>query len=162
MDQGFPEEAEDGPSRGGERDASESKLASGKSDKKPEDVAPWGHGRLHEPIIHRLRLDGPGAKIAGTVDPTGFTIVIPERKVMEAPTGIPKRDLRIARVRATNTPNGAQISFRFKDSVPTYRVRLRRDYVEFLISEPSKDAQDSKAVSKSDSTGKKKPASNAH
>jgi hypothetical protein len=157
VDQGFPEEAEEGPSRS---DSSESKLASGKSDKKPEDVAPWGHGRLHEPTIHRLRLDGPGAKIGGTVDPTGFTIVIPERKVMEAPNGIPKRDVRIARVRATNTPNGAQISFRFKDTVPTYRVRLRRDYVEFLISEPSKEVKEGAKDSKSE-TGKKKPASHA-
>jgi hypothetical protein len=148
QDQAFPEDTEEGPSRGGD---SESKLGS-KSDKRPEDVAPWGHGRVHEPTIHRLRLDGPGAKIAGTVDPTGFTIVIPERKVMEAPNGIVKRDARIARVRATNTPNGAQISFRFKDAVPTYRVRLRRDYVEFLISEPSKDV---KAVSKSESSKKK-------
>lgn len=156
-DQAFAEE-EEGPTRNGGRETSEGKSASGKSDKKPEDVAPWGHGRLREPTIHRLRLDGPGAKLAGTVDPTGFTIVVPERKVMEAPGGISKRDARIARVRATNTPNGAQISFRFKDSVPSYRVRLRRDYVEFLISEPSAE---SKAAKPSD-TSKKKPASHAH
>jgi hypothetical protein len=153
-DQGFAEE-EEGPSRGGERDSAEGKSSSSKSDKKPEDVAPWGHGRVHEPTIHRLRLDGPGAKLSGTVDPTGFTVVVPERKVMEAPNGIAKRDARIARIRAVNTPNGAQISFRFKDSVPSYRVRLRRDYVEFLISEPSAEAKDSKGEKSSDSSKKK-------
>lgn len=153
-DQAFPEEAEEGPSRDSEREST--------GGKKPEDVAPWGHGRLHEPIIHRLRLDGPGAKLSGTVDTTGFTVVVPERKVMEAPGGIVKRDPRIARIRAVNTPNGAQISFRFKDSVPTYRVRLRRDYVEFLISEPSKEAargskngRDSKAVTRGEPSKKR-------
>jgi hypothetical protein len=155
-DQAFVEE-EEGPSRGAERDGAESRSESSKSDKKPEDVAPWGHGRVREPTIHRLRLDGPGAKLAGTVDPTGFTVVVPERKVMEAPSGIAKRDARIARIRAVNTPNGAQISFRFKDSVPSYRVRLRKDYVEFLISEPSADAKekDSKTAKSSDSSKKK-------
>jgi hypothetical protein len=158
-DQAFAEE-EEGPTRSS--DSGEGKSSNSKSDKKPEDVAPWGHGRVHEPTIHRLRLDGPGAKLAGTVDPTGFTVVVPDRKVMEAPNGIAKRDARIARIRAVNTPNGAQISFRFKDSVPSYRVRLRRDYVEFLISEPSVEAKNSEKTAKSGDSSKKKPASQAH
>jgi hypothetical protein len=55
---------------------------------------------------------------------------------MEAAEGIAKRDERIGRIRATNTAGGAQVSIRFKGSVPAYRVRLRKDYVEFLISAP--------------------------
>jgi hypothetical protein len=67
-------------------------------------------------------------------------VVVPSRKVMEQGAGIAKRDPRIARVRTVNTPNGAQITFQFKDGVPAYRARLRRDFVEFLIgaSEPKK------------------------
>jgi hypothetical protein len=111
------------------------------SEASPEDVAPWGRGRMHLPTIHRLRLDGPGAAIQGAAEPTGFTIVIPDRKVMEAAGGIAKRDPRIARVRATNIGAGAQVSFRFKDGVPGYRVRLRRDYIEFLVSAPTKSEE---------------------
>ncbi len=102
--------------------------------KKPEDVSPWGRGKVHKPTIHRLRLDAPGAEIRGANEPVGFTVLIPNRKVMEKGTAILKRDPRIARVRTTNTPGGAQIRIDFKDGVPAYRVRLRRDYVELLIS----------------------------
>lgn len=116
---------------------------------RPEDVAPWGRGRMHLPTIHRLRLDAPGAAIQGAADPTGFTIVIPGRKVMEAAAGIAKRDERIARVRATNIGSGAQVSFRFKDGVPAYRVRLRRDYIEFLVSAPEAKGSKKSSADKS-------------
>ena len=102
---------------------------------KPEDVQPWGKGKVRRPTIHRLRLDAPGAAIQGNIDPTGFTVVIPGRKVMESAQGIAKRDKRIARVQTNNLDSGAQIRFRFRDGVPGYRVRLRKDAVEFLVSE---------------------------
>ena len=100
------------------------------------------------PVIHRLRLDGGGEALQGSLQPTGFTVVVPNRKVMEQGAGIAKRDPRIARVRAVNTPNGAQITFQFKDGVPAYRARLRRDFIEFLIGapEPKKPAATKPAV----------------
>lgn len=105
---------------------------------RPEDVRPWGRGRLNLPTIHRLRLDAPGAALEGTVQPAGFSVVVPDRKVMEGAAGIAKRDPRVVRARATNVGSGAQITLQFKGEVPPYRVRLRRDYVEFLISAPEK------------------------
>ncbi len=105
---------------------------------KPEDVPAWGKGRMNLPVIHRIRLDAPGAAIHGAVDPMGFTVLIPERKMMESGTGIRQRDDRIAKLRTTNTPGGAQLRVSFKSSVPAYRVRLRRDYLEILISSPEK------------------------
>jgi len=104
--------------------------------KRPEDVAPFGKGRMHLPTISRLRLDGPGAELRGVADATGFTVLVPGRKLMEQGDGLAKRDPRIARVRTTNTPGGAQIRMTFKESVPAYRVRLRRDVVELLVSAP--------------------------
>jgi hypothetical protein len=111
------------------------------SGKKPEDVAPWGRGKVTTPVIYRLRLDSAGEALQGSLQPTGFTIVVPKRKVMEQGSSIAKRDPRIAHVRTVNTPNGAQVTFQFKDGVPAYRARLRRDYVEFLIgsAEPKKE-----------------------
>ncbi|MBX3182958.1 MAG: PilZ domain-containing protein [Polyangiaceae bacterium] len=104
----------------------------------PSKVPPWGRGKVTRPTIHRIRLDGPGGAIQGAINPTGFAVVIPNRKVMEDGAGIAKRDKRIARVRTSNAGGGAQVTFQFKDGIPGYRVRLRKDFVEFLISEPAK------------------------
>jgi len=114
---------------------------------RPQDVGPWGHGHVHKPTIHRLRLDASGAAIQGAINPTGFTVVIPGRKVMESGRSIARRDKRIARVSTSNTAGGAQISFKFRDGVPGYRVRLRHDFVEFLISAPHKSAPSSTKTS---------------
>jgi hypothetical protein len=134
-----------------------------KSSVRPEDVEPWGRGRMDTPTIHRLRLDGAGSAIQGAITPTGFSVVIPGRKVMEAGGGIEKRDARIAKVRTKNGANGATISFQFRDGVPGYRVRLRRDSVEFLVSAPAHSASGatktnaSTAAKKSTVPGKSAP-----
>jgi hypothetical protein len=123
----------------------------------PNDVPPWGRGRLTTPTVHRLRLDGPGGAIQGAINATGFTVVIPERKLMESGKAIEQRDARIARVKTRNGTSGAQLSFQFKDGVPGYRVRLRKDYVEVLIS-AAKGSNYSTAPKKSSSPGAKSPA----
>jgi hypothetical protein len=78
---------------------------------------------------------------------------------MEQGAGISKRDPRIARVRTVNTPNGAQITFQFKDGVPSYKARLRRDFIEFLIGAPEpKKAAPTPAPVAGTGKGKSKPA----
>jgi hypothetical protein len=144
-DEEFPEPIERAP--GGE-----AKKAGGDAKTRPEDVAPWGNGKMHLPTIQRLRLDAPGAAVHGQKDPMGFTVLVPGRKLMEQGGAIAKRDPRIARIRTTNTPGGAQVRIAFRDSVPGYRVRLRRDYIELLISAPEetpKKAPGSAAAQKS-------------
>lgn len=106
----------------------------------PADVPPWGHGRVHRPTVYKLRLDRPGSAIEGAVRATGFTVLIPDRKVKGSTRAITRRDQRIAHVMEENTAHGAQITFQFRDSVPGYRVRLRHHYVEFLISAPQSRA----------------------
>lgn len=101
-----------------------------------QDSKPWGRGRLYLPTIHRIRLDGVGANLAGAVNPDGFTIVVPGRKAMESGKAIEKRDKRIIAVETSNEARGATVKFEFRGSVPPYRVRLRKDFVEFLISAP--------------------------
>lgn len=102
----------------------------------PEDVKPWSKGRLHEPIVHRLRLNEPGAALKGYEKSDGFSVVIPDRKVMDNPKSIVKRDDRIRSVTAEPSKEGAVIKFHFRGTVPSYKVRLRNDYVEFFISSP--------------------------
>lgn len=95
-------------------------------------------GRMHLPVIHRLRLDAPGETLQGSKTPSGFTVLIPGRKLMENGAGIAKRDDRIIDVRTTNTPAGAKAVFRFRGDIPGYKARLRNDYVEFFINSPQK------------------------
>ena len=139
-----------------------SNATSGK-DTKPEDVPAFGRGKMHLPTIHRIRLDGPGHAIHGAVDPMGFTVLIPNRKLMEQGAGLAKRDTRFARVRTTNTPGGAQVRVAFNNTVPAYRVRLRRDYIELLVSateETKTDKAPAKAAAKpaKPAAAKTKPA----
>ena len=96
----------------------------------------FGHGRLHLPIVYRLRLDQPGASLRGERTPTGFDVIIPGRKTMESGKAISSRDDRIAKVRTQNGADGTRVSFRFRGSIPPYKVRLRKDFVEFFISSP--------------------------
>jgi len=96
----------------------------------------FGQGRLREPVIYRLRLDQPADGLRGERTPTGFEVTLTGRRVMESGASITRRDERIARVATHNTGQGTRVSFRFKDTIPAYRVRLRKDYIEFLISSP--------------------------
>ena len=96
----------------------------------------FGQGRLRSPVIYRLRLDQPAEGLRGERTPTGFEVTLPGRRVMESGASITKRDERIARVATHNTGQGTRVSFRFKDTIPGYKVRLRKDYIEFLISAP--------------------------
>ena len=91
---------------------------------------------MHLPVIHRIRLDSPGAAIEGAIHPTGFSVVVPDRKTMESGKPIAKRDKRIARVKTQNSSSGAQVTLKFRGGVPGYRVRLRKDFLEILISSP--------------------------
>ncbi len=96
----------------------------------------WGRGQVNLPTIHRLRLDHAGVTIQGAPSAAGFSVMLPGVKVMENGTAIARRDDRIAKVTVENTAAGAKVTFRFRSEVPPYRVRLRKDFVEFLISAP--------------------------
>jgi hypothetical protein len=96
----------------------------------------FGQGRMRLPIIYRLKLDQPGASLQGERTPTGFEVTIPGRRVMESGADITRRDDRIAKVLTKNDADGTRIAFRFRQGIPAYKVRLRKEYVEFFISAP--------------------------
>lgn len=157
-DEGFSDESSDG-----ESEKADAKASKGDAKSTKTCGTPWGHGKLHSPTIYRLRLDGPGGKLQGALLPTGFTVLVPGHKVMEAGAGIAKRDNRIANVHTLNRTAGAEIAFHFRDSVPAYRVRLRRDYVEFSIGdgEGGGKAKSSSKASKSETKSSKSDAKSA-
>jgi len=94
----------------------------------------FGQGRLRQPVIYRLRLDDVAATLRGERTPTGFEITIPGRRVLDSGTAITRRDARIAKVSTHNGAQGTRVSFRFRETIPAYKVRLRKDVVEFWIS----------------------------
>lgn len=102
---------------------------------KPEDVAPFGHGRMKDPILYRLKLDAPGEALRGTTSSKGFTVMVPGRKLLESPSGFVKRDPRFSKISSTQSSDGAKIIWQFKEDAPAFRVRLRKSAVEILISE---------------------------
>lgn len=154
-DEGFSDESE-GESEKAEAKASKDDKSKSDTERMGKtDTTPWGKGKLHSPTIYRLRLDGPGGKLQGATLTTGFTVLVPGKKVMEQGSGIAKRDNRISSVRTSNRTEGAEVTFKFRESIPSYRVRLRRDYIEILVSEG-----ETKTEAKADkSDSKAKPAS---
>lgn len=102
--------------------------------RKPSAPVEFSSGRLDLPIVHRLRLDRPGESLRGEPTPTGFDVVVVGRKALETPTSIARRDARIAKATLRNGAEGARLSFRFRSTIPAYKVRLRKDYVEIFIS----------------------------
>ncbi|HEX2729976.1 MAG TPA: PilZ domain-containing protein [Polyangiaceae bacterium] len=95
-------------------------------------------GRMNLPVVYRLRLDGAGTTLQGSKQGTGFTVLVPGRKVMESGAVIEGRDDRITDVRVQNTPAGGKVTFHFRKEISGYKARLRKDYVEFFINSPDK------------------------
>jgi PilZ domain len=95
-------------------------------------------GRMHLPVVYRLRLDGAATALQGNKLATGFSVLLPGRKVMESGAAIEGRDDRIIDVHVQNTPAGGKVTFRFRKDIPGYKARVRKDYVEFFINSPEK------------------------
>ena len=91
-------------------------------------------------------MDGIIEKIEGATTPTGFTIVVPDRRSLEAAAPLAARDSRIGAIRITNEANGAELAVSFKDGVPNYLVRAKGDSLEILLAPQGKltDTDDTK------------------
>src|SRR5690606_7039608 len=99
----------------------------------------FGNGPLDpQPLVMRLRMDGPVEKILGASQPTGFTVVVPKRKTLEPDAPLARSDARIASMRVANEPSGAELSVSFKDGVPNYQVRARGETLEIVVAQPNK------------------------
>ena len=109
-------------------------------------VTPFGSGAVgHANVLH-LKMDGVIEKIEGATTPTGFTVVIPDRRSLEAAAPLAARDSRIGAIRITNEANGAELAVSFKDGVPNYLVRAKGDSLEILLAPQGKltDTDDTK------------------
>jgi hypothetical protein len=126
-------------------------------------VAPFGNGPVSHGNILKIKMDGAIEKIEGAPQATGFTVVIPNRRSLEAAGPLAARDGRIASIKITNDSPGAELSLQFKDGVPNYQVRARGDELEIVlapiggVSKHDSDAKDHPTPVANRATPKKHP-----
>ena len=102
---------------------------------RPVKVIPFGSGgRIGHGNVLRLKMDGAIEKIEGASQATGFTVVIPHRRSLEAAAPLAARDGRIASIKIENGASGAELSMQFKDGVPSYEVRAKNDELEIVLA----------------------------
>ncbi|WP_437727728.1 PilZ domain-containing protein [Sorangium sp. So ce861] len=117
----------------------------------------WGQGSVRNPIVLKLKMDGPIEELNGAAGAMGFTVSLPDRRALSSGSGLARKDKRIASVRVVNTPHGAEITLQFKDGVPAYKAKARGDRLEIALGrdEPKKVASKSKK-DKAKAAGEKK------
>jgi hypothetical protein len=97
-------------------------------------------------------MDGPIESIEGAQQPTGFAVKLPGRKSLEAAGPLAARDSRIAAIKVSNDPAGAELTIAFKDGVPNYRVDSKGDTLIIALA-PAGSLD--KTVAKNDAKGSK-------
>jgi hypothetical protein len=60
--------------------------------------------------------------------------VIPGRKSLDAAGPLASKDPRIAAIRVSNEPAGAELTVTFKDGVPNYQVKAHGDTLEMHLA----------------------------
>jgi hypothetical protein len=102
--------------------------------KKHVKIAPFGNGPVHHGNVIHLKMDGPIEAIEGAQQPTGFAVKIPGRKSLEAAGPLASRDSRIAAIKVSNDPAGAELTVAFKDGVPNYQVSAHGDTLAIALA----------------------------
>ncbi|XXY48173.1 PilZ domain-containing protein [Sorangium sp. So ce269] len=141
------------PGGPGDEDAAEAD-----DDDEQESPREWGQGVVRNPIVLKLKMDGPVEELNGAAGAMGFTVSLPDRRALSSGSGLARKDKRIASVRVVNTPHGAEITLQFKDGVPAYKAKARGDRLEISLGrdEPKKVAAKSKKEKKKAEEAKKK------
>lgn len=95
--------------------------------KKHARVAPFGNGPVHHGNVMHLKMDGAIDSLEGAQQPTGFAVKVPGRRALEAAGPLAARDSRIAAIKVSNDPAGAELTVTFRDGVPNYLVSAKGD-----------------------------------
>ena len=121
---------------------------------KPGKVTPFGNGIVAHGNVLKIKMDGAVTRIQGASQPSGFTVVIPGRKSLDAAGPLAAKDPRIAAIRVSNEPAGAELTVTFKDGVPNYQVKAHGDTLEMHLAKGG-HAGDKDPEAKAPSHGKK-------
>jgi hypothetical protein len=123
---------------------------------------PFGSGNVTQGTTIHLKMDGNIERIQGAMQPTGFTVVLPKRKSLTSASAITKQDKRIAQTKVINDGNGTELSISFKDGVPPYVVRAKKDILEVVLGKPGDGGGDDKADKPSAKGGKHSAHGGSH
>jgi hypothetical protein len=116
---------------------------------KPGKATPFVNGSVGtHPNVIKIKMDGAIEAIQGAPQPTGFTVVIPNRKSVEPTTSLIDRDARIAAINVSNEASGAELSVTFKDGVPPYMVRAHGETLEIVLAKASAHGDKAEAHAK--------------
>ena len=99
-------------------------------------ATPFGNGPVAHGNVLKIKMDGAVTRIQGASQPSGFTVVIPGRKSLDAAGPLASKDPRIAAIRVSNEPAGAELTVTFKDGVPNYQVKAHGDTLEMHLAKP--------------------------
>jgi hypothetical protein len=128
---------------------------------KPGKATPFTNGPVGaKPSVIKIKMDGAIEGIQGASQPTGFTVVVPNRKSVEPTESLGSKDPRIAAIRVANEAEGAEFSVSFKDGVPNYLVRAHGDVLEMVLAKES--AHGDKAEANANANAKKKHHGKKH
>jgi len=123
---------------------------------KPGKAVPFGNGPVTHGNVLKIKMDGPVGFIQGASQPSGFTVVLPGRKSLDAAGPLASKDPRIAAIRISNETGGAELSVTFKDGVPNYQVKAHGDTLEMHLAKPGHIGNDKPAEAKAPGHKKKK------
>lgn len=113
----------------------------------------FGQGKVKNPIVLRLKMDGPVEQVNGASGAMGFTISLPGRRSLSTSSELARKDKRIASFQVVNTAQGAEITVQFKDGVPSYLAKAKGNKLEIALGTPGK-----KKVASKEGGDKKKQA----
>ncbi len=123
---------------------------------KPGKAVPFGNGPVTHGNVLKIKMDGPVTFIQGASQPSGFTVVLPGRKSLDAAGPLAAKDPRIAAIRISNETSGAELSVTFKDGVPNYQVKAHGDTLEMHLAKPGHVGNDKPAEAHAGAHKKKK------
>lgn len=105
---------------------------------KPGKAVPFTNGPVGaHPTTIRVKMDGPIESIQGAAQPTGFTVVTPNRKSLDPGAALADKDARLAGIHVANEAGGAEFTVTFRDGVPNYLVRAKGETLELVLARPA-------------------------
>lgn len=104
------------------------------------DAKSFGNGRVSNPVVLTLRMSRKIKELRGSKRSDGFTVDVVGARSREPAGGFRRQDKRIASSKIVNRGSNAQLTIRFRDGVPDYRVQAQGSTLRILLEGDKKTA----------------------
>jgi hypothetical protein len=119
----------------------------------------YGQGKVRNPVVLRIKMDGPVEALNGASGAMGFTISLPGRRSLSTSSSeLARKDKRIASLQVVNNAHGAEVTVQFKDGIPAYRAKAKGDKLEIALGTERKAVASKAAGEKKKAPAAKKKA----